>query len=63
VSVNTDKRLMSNATPSSELRTVADVFGLSHSEVTQLVTNGVMAGFAPIELRRRIVADLSPTSR
>jgi adenosine deaminase len=57
VSINTDNRLMSDVMPSSELRTVSDVFGLSTAEVEQLVVNGVMAGFAPLDVRRRIVAE------
>jgi adenosine deaminase len=55
VSVNTDNRLMSGVTVSSEMRAVVDAFGLSPREVERLVVNGVMAGFAPIEVRRRIV--------
>ena len=57
VSINTDNRLMSDVSPSSELRTVTDVFGLSVAEVEQLVVNGVMAGFAPFEVRRRVLTE------
>ncbi len=59
VSINTDNRLMSNVMPSSEMAAVTETFDLSTDEQRRLVMNGVMAGFAPIELRRRIVAQLS----
>ena len=55
VSVNTDNRLMSGVMPSSELLAVATTFNLSMAEVEQLVINGVMSGFAPLEVRKRIV--------
>ena len=41
--------------PSSELLAVATTFNLESAEVEQLVVNGVMAGFAPLETRKRIV--------
>lgn len=41
--------------PSSELLAVATTFGLELAEIEQLVVNGVMSGFAPIEVRRQIV--------
>ena len=63
VSVNTDNRLMSDVSPSSELAAVATAFDLSDDEVRQLVTNGVMAGFAPIETRRAIAARVSGSAR
>jgi adenosine deaminase len=56
--VNTDNRLMSNVSPSSELHVVATTFDLSWDEVAQLVTNGIDAAFAPHELRRRLVSDV-----
>ena len=56
VSVNTDNRLMSNVMPSSELLAVSDTFALTWGEIEQLVVNGVMSGFAPIEQRRSLVA-------
>jgi adenosine deaminase len=57
VGVNTDNRLMSDVMPSSELALVAKTFGLSWQEIEQLVVNGVMSGFAPIDDRRRLVAE------
>jgi len=59
VSINTDNRLMSNVMPSTELLAVTETFGLSADEQRRLVVNGVMAGFAPLDLRRRLVAQLS----
>ena len=55
VSVNTDNRLMSGVMPSSELLAVATTFALEMAEIEQLVVNGVMAGFAPLEVRKQIV--------
>jgi adenosine deaminase len=60
VSINTDNRLMSDVMPSSELFAVAQTFDLSDDEVRRLVTNGIMAGFAPIETRRRIANQQLP---
>jgi adenosine deaminase len=54
VSVNTDNRLMSDVMPSSELTAVATTFELNDAEVAQLVHTGIMAGFAPLDLRRRL---------
>ena len=58
VGVNTDNRLMSGVSPSSELIAVAEAFELTAAEVEQLVVNAVEAGFAPYEERRRIVDDV-----
>lgn len=55
VSVNTDNRLMSDVSPSSELCAVANTFDLCDVEIEQLVVNGVMAGFAPLGVRRELV--------
>ena len=60
VSINTDNRLMSDVMPSSELLAVAQTFELSDDEVRRLVNNGIMAGFAPIETRRRIANQQLP---
>jgi adenosine deaminase len=63
VSINTDNRLMSDVSPSSELLAVAQTFGLTDDEVRRLVTNGIMAGFAPIETRRAIAERVSGSAR
>jgi adenosine deaminase len=55
VGVNTDNRLMSGVSPTSELAAVAAAFELSWDEIERLVTDAVGAGFAPYEERRRIV--------
>jgi adenosine deaminase len=55
VGVNTDNRLMSGVSASSELAAVAAAFDLSWPEVARLVTNAVAAGFAPLEERRRVL--------
>ncbi len=55
VSVNTDNRLMSGVMPSTELLAVATTFNLTTAEIEQLVVNGVMAGFAPLETRKQII--------
>ena len=58
VSVNTDNRLMSQVTASSEMTAVATAFDLSWAEIAALVRNGVMSSFAPVERRRALVADV-----
>ena len=57
VGIHTDNRLMSNVLPSTELLAVSRTFGLTWDEVATIVTNGVMAGFGPLEQRRRIVTE------
>lgn len=58
VSVNTDNRLMSDVMPSSELAAVANTFDLSDDEVHRLCRNGIMAGFASLDLRKRLAAQV-----
>jgi adenosine deaminase len=58
VGVNTDNRLMSGVTPSSELAAVSTAFDLSWAEVERLAVNAVAAGFAPYEERRRIIDEV-----
>lgn len=58
VSVNTDNRLMSAVSPSSEMHAVATAFDLSWGEVRRLVENALWSGFAPYETRRDIVRDV-----
>ena len=55
VGVNTDNRLMSDVMPSSELLAASRTFGLSWAEVERLVTNAIESGFAPYEVRRRVL--------
>jgi len=56
--VNTDNRLMSNVSPSSEMHAVATTFDLSWGEAEQLVVNGIDAAFAPMEQRRRLIDEV-----
>lgn len=56
--VNTDNRLMSNVSASSEMHAVATTFGLDWNEIGRLVANGIEAAFAPYEQRRQLVADV-----
>ena len=64
VGVNTDNRLMSGVTPASELASITAAFGLTWDEIERLATNAVEAGFAPYEVRRRIIDDvIRPSTR
>jgi adenosine deaminase len=63
VGVNTDNRLMSNVMPSSELHTVAVAHALDADAVTRLVTNAMMSSFAPMDVRRRVVATIADPAR
>ncbi|MDH3295111.1 MAG: adenosine deaminase, partial [Acidimicrobiia bacterium] len=58
VSVNTDNRLMSGVSVSSEMAAVRETFDLTADEVGQLVLNGIEAGFAPLAVRRQLIAGL-----
>jgi len=55
VGVNTDNRLMSDVSPTGELRALHDAHSLTWSEVHTLVTNAIGSGFASREIRRRII--------
>ncbi len=57
VGLNTDNRLMSNVRPSSELLAVATAHDLTREEMERLAVNAMMASFAPMETRRRIVTE------
>ena len=58
VGVNTDNRLMSGVSPSSELDAVTAAFDLSWGEVERLTVNAIESGFAPYEDRHRILDDV-----
>ncbi len=58
VTVNTDNRLMSEVTVSSETAALARIHGLGWRELGELAVAGVRASFAPLERRREIVDDL-----
>ena len=58
VGVNTDNRLMSDVSPSSELIALNDAHGLSWTEIERLVTNAISSGFAPLPERQRILNEI-----
>jgi adenosine deaminase len=58
VGVNTDNRLMSGVSPSSELLAVANAFELSWIEIGTLVTNAANSAFAPFGQRVRLVDEV-----
>ena len=58
VGVNTDNRLMSDVSPSSELIALNDAHGLSWTEIERLVTNAISSGFAPLPERKRILNEI-----
>ena len=49
---------MSNVRPSSELVAVATAPDLTIDEAERLALNAMMASFAPMDVRRRIVAHM-----
>jgi adenosine deaminase len=58
VGLNTDNRLMSDVSPSSELLAVATAHSLTIDEMEQLSINAAMASFAPFAERRTLIADV-----
>lgn len=58
VGINTDNRLMSGVTPSSEFAVVANDHDLTTAEARQLNVNAIEAAFCPIEQRQAIAATL-----
>jgi len=58
VSVNTDNRLMSDVTVSSELHELTRAFDLSWSELGELTVAGIEAGFGDIAERWRLVDEV-----
>ncbi len=57
VGYNTDNRLMSNVKQSSELQAIATAHDLTMAEMEHLATNAMMSSFAPMDIRRGIVAE------
>jgi adenosine deaminase len=55
VTVNTDDRLMSGVTLSSEFETLARVFGLDLAEMQWLTLNAMKSAFCPFDMRIRII--------
>jgi adenosine deaminase len=58
VTVNTDNRLMSGVSMTSETLAVAGAFDLGWDDLEQIAVNGVESAFAPWEARRRLVSDV-----
>jgi adenosine deaminase len=58
VTVNTDNRLMSNVSVSSELHALAATFSWGWRELAQVVTDGMVSAFAPYEERQRLLRDV-----
>lgn len=58
VSVNTDNRLMSKVSPSSEMLAVSSAFRLTWGEIHRLVENAIGSGFAPHAERQRVLRDV-----
>jgi adenosine deaminase len=57
VTVNTDNRLMSDVTLSSEFQVVADTFGIGLDEMEWLTTNAMKSAFAPFDERLEIIKE------
>ena len=55
VTVNTDNRLMSGVTLSSEFETLMETFGFDLEEMQWLTTNAMKSSFAPFDERLRLI--------
>jgi adenosine deaminase len=55
VTVNTDNRLMSGVTLSSEFETLVRVFGLDLAEMQWLTLNAMKSAFCPFDMRIRLI--------
>ncbi|HEX9259263.1 MAG TPA: adenosine deaminase [Acidimicrobiales bacterium] len=58
VTVNTDNRLMSGVSVTSEVAAVADAFGWGWGELEQLAVNGADSAFIDLAQRRRLVDEV-----
>jgi adenosine deaminase len=58
VTVNTDNRLMSGVTMSSEFRAVAEAFGIGLDDMEWLTTNAMKSAFAPFDERLEIINEV-----
>jgi adenosine deaminase len=57
VTLNTDNRLMSGVTLSSEFEALAAAFGFGLDEVEWLTINAMKSAFAPFDLRLRLITE------
>jgi adenosine deaminase len=55
VTVNTDNRLMSGVTLSSEFHALAEAFGYGWGDIEWLTLNAMKSAFAPFDERLRII--------
>src|SRR5215217_176273 len=58
VTVNTDNRLMSNVSVSSEFKALDEAFGLGLGEMEWLTINALKSAFAPFDERLRIINEV-----
>ena len=58
VTVNTDNRLMSNVTLSSEFAALDEAFGIGLGEMEWLTTNAMKSAFAPFDERLRLINEV-----
>jgi adenosine deaminase len=58
VTVNTDNRLMSGVTMSSEFQALAEAFGLGLEDMEWLTTNAMKSAFAPFDERLEIINEV-----
>jgi adenosine deaminase len=58
VTVNTDNRLMSNVSLSSEFEALDRVFGIGLGEMEWLTTNAVKSAFVPFDERLRLIGEV-----
>ncbi|HEV8490070.1 MAG TPA: adenosine deaminase [Candidatus Limnocylindrales bacterium] len=58
VTVNTDNRLMSNVTLSSEFAELDEAFGIGLGEMEWLTINAMKSAFAPFDERLRVINEL-----
>jgi adenosine deaminase len=58
VTVNTDNRLMSGVTMTSEFHALADTFGMGLDDMEWLTTNAMKSAFAPFDERLEIINEV-----
>ena len=58
VTLNTDNRLMSNVSVSSEFKAIDEAFGLGLGEMEWLTINAMKSAFAPFDERLRIINEV-----
>ena len=58
VGVNTDNRLMSGVSVSSEFRRLVETFELTTQEMCELTKAALQSGFGPLDERQRLISDV-----